>query len=478
MSLVPLLVGLVGLVFVLQLLQGAWRSALGLVLLLGFLQDPLRKTLAGQPPLAVGLVLVAAIACGLVLLAERGGLELPLMQATLPQLGQWLPLYSTLLIFQAMNGLMRFGQPLLSLIGVGFYVAPLLGLWLGFEVASEPALLQRLLRLYVLLSIPTGFSVWLSYRGVDHPLLKEVGSGILIHFRPGLSLQGASGLWRTSEVAAWHLAAAACLALVLATAAQSRSTVIAYGLLAVVFTGLSLLTGRRKAQVLVLLFVLLDAALLQRWLRPPWRGWLVGNLLTLAGLSALAGSLLLPQLLGEGLGDYVQRSLSARDELVDRFSYMAISGSGRALELSGLFGLGAGAATQTGVLDFGRQAVVGASLGFVSESGGGRLIAELGLLGVALLLVGIGLLVVLVRRNLALLGELPQRWIHLHVGLLAFGLANVPLFLAASGIYGDPFVLLLLSLSLGSLLAVPLLAVPLLAARGRGVQRPGRTHAP
>lgn len=457
MSLMPLLVGLVAVVLVFQLVQGAWRPSLALVLLLGFLQDPLRKSLPGQPPLTVGLVLVAAVACAAVLLTRRRGLELPLLQATLPALGQWLPLYVTLLVLQGLHGLVRFGQPLLSLIGVGFYSAPLLGLWLGFEVASEPPLLQQLLRLYVLFSIPAALSVWLSYLGVAHPLLREVGDGILIHFRSGLSMYGACGFWRTSEVAAWHLAAASCLALVLATLAEGRAGVLAYGALAVVFAALSTLTGRRKAQVLVLLFVLLDALLLQRWLRPPWRGWLLGNLLTLAGLSALASVLLMPQLGNGSLDPYLQRSLSARGELWDRFSILGLGASGRAVELGGLFGLGAGAAAQTGVLDLGRTMQVDAALGYVSESGFGKLLAELGLLGVGVLLAGLVLLVVLVRRNLSLLDALPQRWIHLHVGLLAFAIANVPFFAAASGIYGDPFVLLLLSLSFGSLLAVPLL---------------------
>ena len=474
MSLVPLLVGLVAVVLVFQLLQGAWRPALPLVLLLGFLQDPLRKSLPGQPPLTVGLVLVAAVACAAVLLARRGGLELPLLQATLPALGQWLPLYVTLLLLQGLHGLVRFGQPLLSLIGVGFYGAPLLGLWLGFEVASEPPLLQQLLRLYVLFSIPAALAVWLSHLGVDHPLLREVGDGILIHFRSGLSLYGACGFWRTSEVAAWHLAAAACLALVLATVAEDRPTVLAYGLLALVFAALSTLTGRRKAQVLVLLFVLLDALLLQRWLRPPWRGWLLGNLLTLAGLSALASVLLLPHLGAGTLDPYLQRSLSARGELWDRFSVLGLAAAGRAVELAGLFGLGAGAAAQTGVLDFRRITQMGSSLVFVSESGFGKLVAELGLLGVGVLLAGLVLLVVLVRRNLSLLEALPQSWIHLHVGLLAFALVNIPFFAAASGIYGDPFVLLLLSLAFGSLLAVPLLVA---RTHAYELQRLGGTDA-
>ncbi|MEB3172417.1 MAG: hypothetical protein VKL97_00980 [Cyanobacteriota bacterium] len=472
MSLVLPLVGLVALALAYQLLQGAWRPALALVLLLGFLQDPLRKALVGQPPLTVGLVLVAAGACALVLLLQRGGLELPLLQAPLPALGQWLPLYGVLLVLQGLHGLVRFGQPLLSLIGVGFYGAPLLGLWLGFEVASEPPLLQRLLRLYVLLSIPAAFGVWLSYRGVDHPLLREVGSGILIHFRPGLSLQGACGFWRSSEVAAWHLGAAACLALVLATVAQRRAAVLAYGALALLFAALTLLTGRRKAQVLVLLFVLLDALLLNRWLRAPWRGWLLGNLLTLAGLSALVGVLVLPRLDFPALVPYLQRSLSAQGELWDRFAALGLGATSRALELAGLFGFGAGAAAQTGTLDFGRSRLLGSSLAYVSESGSGKLLTELGLLGVGLLAVGLVLLLELVRRNLTLLEGLPQSAIHLHVGLLAFALANLPFFVAASGIYGDPFVLLLLSLSFGALLAVPLLV-----AQGQHLQLSGRTDA-
>jgi len=79
---------------------------------------------------------------------------------------------------------------------------------------------------------------------------------------------------------------------------------------------------------------------------------------------------------------------------------------------------------------------------------------------------------VMLKRNLGLLGELPQDGINLHLGLLAFALANVPLYLAASGVYGDPFVLLLLSLALGSALAVPLLV-----ARQRGLQLRGRGDA-
>ena len=41
------------------------------------------------------------------------------------------------------------------------------------------------------------------------------------------------------------------------------------------------------------------------------------------------------------------------------------------------------------------------------------------------------------------------------IGMLAFALSNLPFFSAAAGVYGDPFVLIICGLSLGSVFAVP-----------------------
>ena len=41
------------------------------------------------------------------------------------------------------------------------------------------------------------------------------------------------------------------------------------------------------------------------------------------------------------------------------------------------------------------------------------------------------------------------------IGLLAFALSNIPFFSAAAGVYGDPFVLILIGISFGSLFAIP-----------------------
>jgi hypothetical protein len=89
--------------------------------------------------------------------------------------------------------------------------------------------------------------------------------------------------------------------------------------------------------------------------------------------------------------------------------------------------------------------------------------AELGLPGIFLLLiVGFGILRS-VLSCLSLIQYLPPSVGLLQLGLLSFAVSNIPFFSAASGVYGDPFVLLLCGLSLGSFLAVPVLLFDLQA---------------
>ena len=442
---------------VVLLLDGNWRDGLGLSVVVGFLQDPIRKLTPGQPGLFVGLVLIAVACCALVLMEQRRGLDLEAMLWGAPQLRRWLPLYAGLIVLQGLNGLLRFQEPVLSLIGVGFYLAPALGLWLGFQVGCDQPLLRRLVQLYLLVSVLYGFSVWLSYSGFDYALLKEVGPGILIHFRRGFSVQGASGLWRSSEVAAWHLSAAACLAISLAFASAKPATSAGLTVLAVGFTFLTLLTGRRKALVLVLVFGLIYGLLFRRYASGAWKDRLVTTVLAATGLSYAGYSLFGVNALGSQFSEYLNRANTVGGDILGRFNILGLGASLQALEISGLIGFGAGAASQTGVLQFGQDRIVGQSLSYVSESGGGKIIAELGPVGALMILSAILLLVQAMRNHLPLLRYLPATTANFLIGLLAFGLANTPFFLAASGVYGDPFVLLLLSLCLGSFLAIPTL---------------------
>jgi hypothetical protein len=112
-------------------------------------------------------------------------------------------------------------------------------------------------------------------------------------------------------------------------------------------------------------------------------------------------------------------------------------------------------------------------LRYVAESGLGKIIVELGLPGIII----IGMLALYIfqaiRRNFSLLKYLPTTTSILLMGLLAFSLANIPFYLAASQVYSDPYILIILSLCFGSSLAVPSLLASNQALQGQPrLQRP------
>ncbi len=438
----------------LVLLGGDWRGGLLLTLVIGFLQDPIRKLTPGQPGLYVGFVLIAFLATAAVLLQKRRGqLQLQAMFWPAPALNRWVPLFVLLVALQAANGLVRSGVPLRTVIGVGFYLAPLLGLWVGFQLGLQQPFLRRLLQVYLLCSALVAGTVFLDYQGVDFPLFQEVGGGIRIDFRPGFFAFGSSGLWRTSELASWHLSASAALAIVMAAAAGRPGARYGWLLLAGAFALLSITTGRRKGIVYVAVFLAVFVWLLARNAPGRSAGRLLATLLS-AGSLALVLMFLVPDtILGDDFGEYVSRAATARNDLLERFNVLGVRGFLSGLRISGGLGLGVGSLAQTGDLQVG--AAEGGEAAFVMESGGGKLAAELGIPGLLILVPLSFQLARALVRNLALIRLLPAATANLELGLLAFALAQIPFFAAAAGVYGDPFVLLLCGLSIGTVFAVP-----------------------
>lgn len=438
------------------LLDGDWRSGLIVTLLIGFAQDPLRKLTPEQPGYMVGLVLIGFALCGAVLLEQAGGrFKLRAMFWTVPQFDQWVTYYFALIAFQSLNSFARFSDIRLTAIGAAFYLAPAFGLWVGYQVGCDLRFLRRLLTLYLIGSTVMGITVFLSFQGVDHPIFKEVGEGLLITFRYGFSAQGASGFWRTSEIASWQLSAAACIAASMGIASQKSSTQVGLLLLAAGFAFLTILTGRRKAQVLILAFVAIYLLLFSRRANPASKERVITSVLGVAGIAYPLYAFFLSENLGENFGEYTNRSLTIQEDLVERFDSQGIGATLRAIQVSDGIGMGVGAGASTGGLieNAARNAI--RSVGYVSEGGGGRLILELGVPGMVILGVVLLLLGLVLFRNFRLLRNLPQSTSALLMGLMAFTLSNVPAFFSAAQLYGDPFVLILISVSLGSFLAIP-----------------------
>jgi hypothetical protein len=445
----------------LVLLDGNWRAGLLITLVIGFLQDPLRKITPNQPSAFVGLVLVAFILTTLVIYEQnKGKVDLRSMFWTVPEILEWIPLFFVVVAAQAMNSFFRFEDIQLTGLGIAFYLAPAVALWAGYEIGCNPKTLKRLVITYLVLCSIFGISAWLSFRGFDNILLKEVGQGILITFE-GYSAAGAAGLWRTSEIAAWHLAAAACFSLILAVSSQKQENQIPLFLLAAAFAYLTIPTGRRKALVLVLVFSAFYLLLFSRRASAASRERVISTVLGGTAMAYGAYALFLITAKGDSFDAYLNRSFSAKDELFSRFNEQGIGALLRALEVSQGFGLGVGAGANLGNLQIAAAAQAARegiqSLSFVSEGGGGRIVAELGLPGLVVGSVLAFLILRTVQRNFKLLRLLEPRLAFLLLGLVAFGLANVAFFFSAAQVYSDPFILILLGICFGSFLAVPTL---------------------
>lgn len=437
------------------ILDGNWRAGLMVTLVIGFFQDPLRKITPGQPSTLAGLVLIAFVLSALVLYEKRRGFQIRSMFWTVPQLTELVPAYFTLIGLQALNSLGRFGDPVLTGIGAAFYLAPAVGLWVGFQVGLNPTLLRKLMMIYMVGSAICGISVYLSFSGVSNPLLKEVGEGIVITFRYGFSAQGASGLWRTSEIASWHLGAASAIAATLAVSARKPPQQLLLLLMSVAFAFLCILTGRRKAIVLVVAFAAIFVLLLLRRTNPRIREQILSSLAGTSGIAYVLFALVVVGALGRNFGEYVSRANSTWEEILPRFQVQGIGAIVKAFEIAQGIGLGVGSAAQTGNLQVTQRGIE--NLAYVSEGGGGRLIVELGIPGLLLVLILGYYFIQLLLRNFKLVKYLPPDVSILVLGLVSMALANVPLFISAAQLYGDPFVLIMMSLSLGSFLAVPTL---------------------
>jgi hypothetical protein len=175
------------------------------------------------------------------------------------------------------------------------------------------------------------------------------------------------------------------------------------------------------------------------------------------GLSFAVVSMFLLDLLGSNFEIFLSRSSTSTNELGDRLQSQGLTAFMKGFQVGGGLGLGLGAGSNLGNFDAGVNRAAIRSLGFVAEGGGGRLIVELGIPGI--LMIGWILLgsLQMLWRNFRLIRFLPSEEIALVAGTLSFGLANIVFFFSAAQLYSDPFILIMLGFSIGSMLAVPVL---------------------
>ena len=428
-----------------------WRFTLIAVLIIGFSQDSFRKLIAGEPRIFVVMVGVV-FACGLCsLLAKKGtrGLTEPFFKWS-TDLRLPLTVFFLVLAAQFFHSMLRFGSPVVSVIGLLSYTAPLLAVALGYFWASNLHDVRQFFKIYVCIGVVVAVSVVLSFQGFEWAIFNEIGVGLKIYDQ-GTVLLSHAGIMRTGEIAAWHIATTACLIMILFfTSTHERGTTLMAICLVALMVAI-FLTGRRKMFMLFSLFVVFYIFGIAYFRR----GVAVSYIVT-GGIIAFVGWLVMEVVFPGGYGDsinnYIARGTTVYTDATGRFIEIGLNPIYWAYNRVGLLGGGLGIASQ-GASYYGAADIAGGS----GEGGLGKIMVELGLPGLLVILwLGLsGLRYVLKILKLAAMQASEPRWLVFALGLAIILFVNVLTFSVATQLYGDMFILVMLGTIAGFLLAIP-----------------------
>ena len=427
---------------------GRWRDGVLFLILVGFLQDPIRKILPGLPVYTqvtviffLGIVILCAV-------LQNGHLRISYIHGGEGRLrGAW-NLYIFLIVAQCGHAFVQYGNPVLAGLGMINYGAPIAGMVLGVAFARKEQWIQRFLWTYVCLAIPVALTVYLSFYFQDNlDVLKSIGrlSGHpLLIYDQGALLYSNSGLMRVGEIAAWHAGTAVMLLIMFGARDRRMSFRIIVGLVAVLLIGAIVLTGRRKMIMAIAIFFAVFLFLLMVY----WRGTnKIGALIAILSIGAAVYIWLQPE---EGASTlYAARSVTVFQDATDRLNQawdLLRSGYQR----GGMFGLGAGISAQGSQYFGGGTAIAGGA----AEAGGGKVMVELGVIGLLVIAYLLWRLACHFDKFFRLVPADDEYLSVMLAGITAIIIANASTFLVATQVFGDAFVLILIGFFVSFLFAL------------------------
>ena len=427
------------------------RKVLGFLLMIGFSQDMVRKLVPGEP---VIFIVMVGVMFAFILLGiwYRKGLYFSLEPFLRWTTGIQTPLvlFLAVLGLQFVHSFLRYGNAIIGLIGLVTYVAPFMAVIVGYYSVNSIEDIRRFMLWYIYAGTLVALSVLASFSGFNWTIFNEVGVGLKIYDQ-GTVLKSYAGIMRTGEIAAWHISTTACLIFTLTVSSfKNRSLLLALCLVALLMLAVAL-TGRRKMLMMATMFVLfyfvayfyfrktLDAKYFFTLFYTSILLWFAYETSGLDGYS-------------ESLNNYIARGSSVFNDASGRFIDMGISPIQWAYNRVGIFGGGLGIASQGSYL-FNVSNIAGSS----GEGGLGKIMVELGVPG---LLCIIWLVYALARyvNDAVKLSAQPfvmQQMLALMVSLTVMLGVNALTFSVATQVYSDIFILILLGLFGGFLLATP-----------------------
>ena len=429
------------------------------VLTIGFLQDPARKLIEGEP-VAITVMVAVVFACATFrqMFLRSMPLSEPFSRWS-PSIVGVLQLFLLIVAVQFFHSWIRYGSVIVSSLGLIFYLAPLAAISVTYHCFSHFGEARQMISWFCLASFIVALTVLASFVGIESDLLGEVGSGLLIYDQ-GTILEAHSGIMRSSEIAGWHMGAGVCLLVVLYVSNIKSPSAIWVALALGLMIAAILVTGRRKMLFQIMLFLALYLPVIRLY----ERNFTSKYLLALALLLPLAWLLFsqFSAIQAENRFDlYLTRGSTVFGDASERFASLGLGSIDWALHRFGLFGGGVGVAAQ-GAQHFGETIAGGAA-----EGGLGKIVSELGvpsLLVIAILFWQLGRHL---DRCMKLVANLAPRFLYMMVGILVFLISNIPTFIVASPVFGDVFVLTILGMLGGILFAIPKLVTAHLQTKSK-----------
>ena len=441
-----------------------WQLGVWLVVLTGYLQDPIRKLVPGEPVYLVMLCAAVFAALLLGLLFRRYRFDVTRVPGWRPTVSTALLILILLVSLQLVLAYANSGSLIVVMLGALTYYMPILAILAGFYYAirvGENGIVWFMV-FYCTLCILFTAGIYLEYLGLQWQALGEVGPGLTI-FDVGTQLEAYSGFFRSSEIAAWHVVLGSSFFMILATRSRyiSIRLLCMFGIVFLIAAGL--LTGRRKLIVSVVIFVTCYWCLITVYYRQSLRVALAVVLLGLIAFWLTAREYYGPDQTAPGYDLYIERASGVFGDISERGKTLGVGAVVSAVRKHGLVGMGAGTAGQGARFS-------GKALGYhyEAEGGLGRLVVELGLLG---LLVVAGVLVAFTFYLFRVVRYLSYRggsYGFVCFGMIGILLANLAHFTVASQVFSDPLVLILLGLFAGFITSGPVIVRP--ATRPAAVQ--------
>lgn len=402
-----------------------WRRGWLLACVVGVIQDPARKMVAGQPVFLTFAIVGVYL---LIVFTAQRKMQLAMRDFSkkFPTLWGIFGLLLFFLLLAALNGVMTFGieqwkAPLLSLF---VYLAPLPAVLLGFMYLDNEERLYGFFTLYAILTSIALIGSPLEYYRFNSPSLGMVHQvGDYIRYLPGLEIRMISGFYRAPDIMGWHAATltSICIGMLIRAELSRRSWPWMVGAGWGFYN--CMISGRRKAIYYVAAFVLVFLWRYVKRVKPAQIGAFIVAFCVVGFVIHHISS-------NEGSSAYAAAAVTTSDELSGRLE----GGLFETIRQAGIMGAGLGVATQ------GVQHVLGTEAGVSWQEGGlGKLAVELGIPG---LLVAALLILAALRLGLKISAIPDQPW-SAQVGrvtLFALMLANIANFLASAQTYSDPVI--------------------------------------